>query len=57
MKNVILEHRLGLNRYDKLPETAGRPEQTNHISLDIWFIVARQYFFEFLMGQRIRMMM
>ncbi len=33
MKTVILEHSLGLNWHDKLPETAGRPKQTNHISL------------------------
>ncbi len=53
MKNVILEHRLGMNWHDKIPETAGRPEQTNHISLENWLIVARQYFFEFLIGQSI----
>ncbi len=53
MKNFILEHRLGLNWHDKLPETAGRPEQINHISLEIWLIVARQYFFKFLISQHI----
>ena len=53
MKNVILEHSLGLNWHDKLPETAGRPEQTNHISLENWLIVARQNFFEFLSCERI----
>jgi hypothetical protein len=56
MKNFILEHRLGLNWHDKLPETAGRPEQsqqTNHISLENWLIVARQYLFQFLISQRI----
>jgi hypothetical protein len=33
MKNDILEHCLGLNWHDKLPETAGRQKQTTHISL------------------------
>ncbi len=51
MKNLILEHHLGLNWHDKLPEAAGRPEQTNHISLQSWLIAARQDFFEFLIGQ------
>ena len=53
MKNVILEYRPGLNWHDKLPETAGRPEQTTDISSENWLIVTRHDFFEFLIDQRI----
>jgi hypothetical protein len=53
MKNVILEYRPGLNWHDKLPETAGRPEQPSHIRSENWLIVTRQDFFEFLIDQRI----
>jgi hypothetical protein len=51
MENFILEHSLGLNWHDILPETAGRPKQTNHLRLENWRIVAGQYFLEFLIGQ------
>jgi hypothetical protein len=53
MKNVILEYHPGFNWHDKLPETAGRPEQTTHISSENWLIVTRQDFFEFLIDERI----